>query len=51
MESGARDGIIVRGDRWMTLERITLALALLVPFPVVVWGSDELRRWLVRRRD
>ncbi|MGZ5311290.1 MAG: cation-translocating P-type ATPase [Solirubrobacterales bacterium] len=21
-----------------------------LPFPIVVWGSDELRRWLVRRR-
>ena len=26
-------------------------LALLVPFPFLVWGSDELRRWLVRRRS
>jgi calcium-translocating P-type ATPase len=25
-------------------------LALLVPFPLLVWGSDELRRWLRRRR-
>ena len=24
-------------------------LALLAPFPVLVWGSDELRRWAVRR--
>jgi magnesium-transporting ATPase (P-type) len=22
-----------------------------VPFPFIVWGADELRRWLVRRRD
>ncbi len=26
-------------------------LAILVPFPFVVWGSDELRRWALRRRD
>jgi len=26
-------------------------LAVLVPFPVVVWGADEIRRWLVRRRQ
>jgi hypothetical protein len=26
-------------------------LALLAPFPFVVWGSDELRRWAVRRHD
>jgi calcium-translocating P-type ATPase len=26
-------------------------LALLVPFPFVVWGSDELRRWWRRRTD
>jgi len=25
-------------------------LLLAVPFPFVVWGADELRRWLVRRR-
>jgi magnesium-transporting ATPase (P-type) len=25
-------------------------LALLAVFPVIVWGSDELRRWIVRRR-
>ena len=25
-------------------------LALLATFPWIVWGSDELRRWLVRRR-
>lgn len=25
-------------------------LALLAPFPLIVWGSDELRRWAVRRR-
>jgi magnesium-transporting ATPase (P-type) len=27
------------------------ALALVLPFPFIVWGSDELRRWAVRRRD
>jgi magnesium-transporting ATPase (P-type) len=26
-------------------------LAVLAVFPLVVWGSDELRRWVVRRRD
>ena len=26
-------------------------LLLLATFPPIVWGSDELRRWLVRRRD
>jgi calcium-translocating P-type ATPase len=25
-------------------------LAVLLPFPVIVWGADELRRWWVRRR-
>ncbi|WP_028801195.1 cation-translocating P-type ATPase [Streptomyces sp. 142MFCol3.1] len=25
-------------------------LALVVPFPFIVWGADELRRWLLRRR-
>ena len=25
-------------------------LAMLAVFPVVVWGSDELRRWVLRRR-
>ena len=25
-------------------------LALLAPFPLIVWGSDELRRWAVPRR-
>jgi calcium-translocating P-type ATPase len=27
------------------------ALALALPFPFVVWGADELRRWWLRRRD
>ena len=27
------------------------ALALALPFPFIVWGADELRRWLVRRGD
>ena len=25
-------------------------LALLAPFPLIVWGADEIRRWIVRRR-
>jgi magnesium-transporting ATPase (P-type) len=25
-------------------------LAVLAPFPLIVWGSDELRRWELRRR-
>ena len=25
-------------------------LLLLVPYPLIVWGADELRRWIVRRR-
>ena len=25
-------------------------LLLLVPYPLIVWGADELRRWVVRRR-
>jgi calcium-translocating P-type ATPase len=27
------------------------ALLLALPFPFVVWGADELRRWLLRRRE
>lgn len=26
-------------------------LLLVAPFPFIVWGADELRRWLVRRRE
>jgi calcium-translocating P-type ATPase len=26
-------------------------LALLASFPIIVWGSDELRRWRLRKRD
>jgi hypothetical protein len=26
-----------------------LDLAVLLPFPIVVWGADELRRYLLRR--
>jgi hypothetical protein len=26
-------------------------LLLLATFPLVVWGSDELRRWFMRRRE
>ena len=26
-------------------------LAVLATFPFIVWGSDELRRWLLRRRE
>jgi len=25
-------------------------LVVLAPFPLIVWGADELRRYLVRRR-
>jgi hypothetical protein len=25
-------------------------LVFVLPFPFIVWGADELRRWLVRRR-
>jgi len=25
-------------------------VAITLPFPVIVWGADELRRWLIRRR-
>jgi magnesium-transporting ATPase (P-type) len=25
-------------------------LIFVLPFPVIVWGADELRRWLLRRR-
>jgi calcium-translocating P-type ATPase len=28
-----------------------IALPLLVAFPVIVWGADEIRRWLIRRHD
>ena len=26
-------------------------LAFMLPFPFIVWGADELRRWLIRRHD
>ena len=26
-------------------------LALLLPYPFIVWGADELRRWVIRRHD
>ncbi len=26
-------------------------LAFMLPFPFIVWGADELRRWLVRRHE
>ena len=26
-------------------------LAIVVPFPHIVWGADEIRRWLMRRRS
>lgn len=26
-------------------------LAIVVPFPFIVWGADEIRRWLMRRRS
>jgi calcium-translocating P-type ATPase len=26
-------------------------LAFLLPYPFIVWGADELRRWIVRRRE
>ena len=26
------------------------AVLFVVPFPFIVWGADELRRWLLRRR-
>ena len=31
-------------------EALTLAqLAIMAPFPFIVWGADEIRRWLLRR--
>ena len=35
-------------DRYRYLTLVA-ALALLAAFPFVVWGADEVRRWLVRR--
>ena len=29
----------------------TRDLLFLLPYPFVVWGADELRRWIVRRRE
>ena len=29
----------------------TRDLLLLLPFPLIVWGADELRRYLIRRRS
>jgi hypothetical protein len=26
-------------------------LAIVAPFPFIVWGADEIRRWLLRRRS
>ena len=26
-------------------------LVILLPFPFIVWGADELRRYLARRRE
>ncbi|MFD2351140.1 hypothetical protein ACFSTC_20120 [Nonomuraea ferruginea] len=26
-------------------------LAFVAPFPLIVWGADEIRRWLLRRRE
>jgi hypothetical protein len=26
-------------------------LVLLLPYPFIVWGADELRRWALRRRE
>jgi magnesium-transporting ATPase (P-type) len=26
-------------------------LALLLPYPLIVWGADELRHWMLRRRS
>jgi len=25
-------------------------LAVITPFPIIVWGTDELSRWVIRRR-
>ena len=34
------------GSAAVSVERLLLMLS----FPLVVWGADEIRRWLVRRR-
>jgi hypothetical protein len=26
-------------------------LLFVAPFPFIVWGADELRRWMLRQRD
>jgi calcium-translocating P-type ATPase len=34
-----------------TAPRPPSLLVITLPFPFIVWGADELRRWLIRRRD
>ena len=43
---------VVPGVRGMfgTVPPPATALALLTIFPVVIWGADDTRRWVVRRR-
>ncbi|HTT53794.1 MAG TPA: cation-transporting P-type ATPase [Streptosporangiaceae bacterium] len=39
-------------NSWFGTAPLTAAqLAIVVPFPFIVWGADECRRWVLRRRD
>jgi magnesium-transporting ATPase (P-type) len=37
----------VLGTAPLSLDMLVFTL----PFPIIVWGADELRRWLLRRKD
>jgi hypothetical protein len=39
------------GDVFGTAALHPLQLAVVVPFPFVVWGADEIVRWLRRRHS
>jgi Ca2+-transporting ATPase len=39
------------GDPTSARARTRSAMLFVVPFPFIVWGADEIRRWLKRRRS
>jgi hypothetical protein len=43
--------VLIRWNRFGTAALSPGQLATVAPFPFVVWGADEIRRLLVRRRQ
>jgi starvation-inducible outer membrane lipoprotein len=46
-QARAERALTLLGTAALTPDMLLIA----VPFPFIVWGADELRRWFMRRRE